>query len=120
MNASTHVFVFGSNVAGRHGKGAALTARLHHGAVYGVGIGHTGNAYAIPTKDATLRSLPLSMIAQNVEQFLLYAREHSTLTFNVTRVGCGLAGYTDTEIAPMFANAPANCLLSDEWRACLY
>ncbi len=110
------IFVFGSNLAGRHGKGAALFARQHHGAVYGQGIGRQGNSYAIPTKDEQLRPLSLIQIAAFIGHFLHYARQHPDLTFTVTRVGCGLAGYTDQEIAPMFRNAPANCILPHAWR----
>lgn len=111
------IFVFGSNLAGRHGKGAALCARLEHGAVYGVGAGRTGNSYAIPTKDARLRTLPLEQIASHVADFLAYARAHSELQFEVTRVGCGLAGYTDAQIAPLFQGAPGNCQLPNGWRS---
>lgn len=110
------IFVFGSNLSGRHGKGAALYARQHHGAEYGVGIGRTGNAYAIPTKDARLATLPLEKIKLYVEQFISYARAHPELRFEVTRVGCGLAGYKDHQIAPLFESAPDNCALPDGWR----
>ncbi len=99
------VFVFGSNLAGRHGKGAALHAKREHRAVHGVGVGRTGNAYAIPTKDAALRTLPLSGIMGYVLEFLRYAKAHPDLRFEVTRIGCGLAGYTDAQMAPMFADA---------------
>ena len=111
------VFVFGSNLAGKHGKGAALHASREHGAVHGVGVGRTGNAYAIPTKDAGLRTLPLSEIKSYVLEFLRYAKAHPDLRFEVTRIGCGLAGYTDVQIAPMFAGAPANCDLPPGWRS---
>lgn len=111
------IFVFGSNLAGRHGAGAALYARQHHGAIYGQGVGRQGSAYAIPTKDEHLLALPVFAIAAHVLNFLDYARAHPELTFNVTRIGCGLAGYTDSEIAPLFANAPANCQLPEGWRA---
>lgn len=110
------IFVFGSNLAGRHGKGAALEARTKYGAEYGVGEGRTGFAYAIPTKDHQLRSRSLGNIELSVERFIKYAKEHPELEFLVTRVGCGLAGYVDDEIAPMFASAPANCELSFGWR----
>lgn len=112
-----HIFVFGSNLAGRHGKGAALTARQKHGAQYGVGVGPTGSAYAIPTKDEHLMTLPLVRIALYVADFIAYARDHPATDFEVTRIGCGLAGHTDAQIAPMFAEAPANCHLPDGWRA---
>lgn len=110
------IFVFGSNLAGRHGKGAALYARQHHGAAYGWGKGLQGDSYAIPTKDEALRTIRLAAIGQHVETFLSFARAHPDLLFQVTRIGCGLAGYTDADIAPMFAQAPVNCLLPDGWR----
>ena len=109
------IFVFGSNQAGRHGKGAARTAMMRHGAVYGIGEGHTGVAYAIPTKDHQLKVRPLPDIKTSVETFLSYATAHPEWVFFVTRVGCGLAGYTDGDIAPMFKGAPSNCLLPDGW-----
>jgi len=113
----TTIFVFGSNLAGRHGAGAALCARHEHGAVYGVGVGRTGKAYAIPAKDERIQTLPLPRIASYVQDFLTYARAHPELTFTVTRIGCGLAGYRDADIAPLFAHAPLNCVLPAGWRA---
>lgn len=110
------IFVFGSNLAGRHGAGAALFARQYHGAIYGQGVGRQGESYAIPTKDSDLRTLPLREIKTYVLAFLDYAREHSELKFQVTRVGCGLAGYTDGDISPMFKGAPDNCVLPEGWR----
>ncbi len=110
------IVVFGSNRAGRHGKGAALAARREHGAIYGQGEGLQGDSYAIPTKDAKLKSLPLESIREHVDRFLEFARARSDLQFTVTRVGCGLAGYTDAQIAPMFKDAPDNCELPDHWR----
>lgn len=111
----TTIFVFGSNLAGRHGKGAALHARRHFGATYGNGIGRQGNSYAIPTKNYYLQSLPLSTIYEHVTEFLHYAESNPDLSFQVTRIGCGLAGYKDSDIGPMFTNAPSNCLLPIEW-----
>ena len=109
------VFVFGSNLAGRHGKGAALTARLEHGAVYGRGEGRQGNSYAIPTKDRELATLPLPQIAEYVCSFLVYARQNPREEFEVTRIGCWLSGYKDEQIRPMFAGAPPNVTLPDGW-----
>lgn len=109
------IFVFGSNLSGRHGKGAALTAKLYHGALYGQGIGIQGNSYAIPTKDIYLKPLPLSTIAKYVEDFKEYAKQHPELEFFVTRIGCGLSGYKDKDIAPMFTNSPPNCKLPPTW-----
>lgn len=109
------VFVFGSNLAGRHGAGAALWARENKGAIYGQGVGMQGDSYAIPTKDEHLETLPLDVIGAHVEQFLIFAENHPELKFQVTRVGCGLAGYNDDDIAPMFDGAPPNCVLPDGW-----
>lgn len=110
-----HIFVFGSNTAGRHGADAALTARKEHGAKYGVGSGPTGNAYAIPTKDGKLNVLNLRIVESLVDSFKRYALLHPELTFNVTRIGCGLAGHADWEMAPMFKGAPANCRFDKLW-----
>jgi len=107
------VFVFGSNLAGRHGKGAALWARLHRGAIYGRGVGPQGNAYVIPTKDRQLRVLPLRVIRAYVGEFLNYARRQPKFSFELTPIGCGLAGYRPKQIAPMFSDAPPNVNLPD-------
>ena len=109
------IFVFGSNLAGVHGAGAALYARKHHGAIYGQGIGLQGNSYGIPTKDMLIRTLSLVQIQKYVTQFIWFAKDHPEMTFNVTRIGCGLAGYVDKQIAPMFKGAPSNCVLPYEW-----
>lgn len=110
------IFVFGSNLAGRHGLGAALYALQNHGAIYGQGVGLQGNSYAIPTKDRNIKTLPIKVIMEYVDEFIMFATEHKELTFHVTRIGCGLAGYTDNQIAPLFKWAPNNCVLPDEWR----
>lgn len=110
------IFVFGSNLAGRHGKGAAKHALEHYGANYGQGVGLQGRSYGIPTKDAQLRTLPLAQIHWYIRQFLDFAKD-SRLEFFITRIGCGLAGYNDVDIAPMFKDAPANCTLPIEWVA---
>ncbi len=111
------IFVFGSNIAGRHGKGAALFALKNHGAVYGVGEGRMGNSYALPTKDKYLKPLSLEYIERfSVHNFLAYARLHPYLEFEVTKVACGLAGYKETDIAPLFKNVSTNCILPEGWR----
>ena len=109
------VFVFGSNLAGRHGKGAALTASRKFGAIYGQGEGMMGRSYAIPTKDKHLRTLPLDRIECAVRYFLWFARTNPDLRFLLTPIGCGLAGYKPRQIAPMFINAPANVVLPPEF-----
>lgn len=113
----TKIFVFGSNLAGRHGKGAALFARNHRGAVYGQGVGRQGNSYAIPTKGYKLEVLPLSTISEYVSWFIAYAKDNPLLEFEVTPIGCGLAGYKPEQIAPTFKGAPDNCFLPEGWRA---
>lgn len=112
------IFVFGSNLAGRHGKGAALYARQKYGAIYGQGQGRQGNSYAIPTKDGRLKTLSLDTIADNIVTFLEYALEHPELKFKITPIGCGLAGYRRDEIKPLFEGyspLPRNCFYSKEW-----
>lgn len=109
------IFVFGSNLAGRHGKGAALYARQHHGAIYGQGEGLQGDSYAIPTKDRNLGTRSLSAIDSSVRIFLDFARSRPDLTFRLTPIGCGLAGYRPEQIAPMFKGAPANVIMPDEF-----
>lgn len=115
----SEIFVFGSNLAGRHGRGAAYTARVDHGAIYGKGEGIQGRSYAIPTKDERLRVLPLERIKEHVDKFLHFARVSHMTTFRLTPVGCGLAGYKPKQIAPMFADAPENVILPPEFLAVL-
>lgn len=112
------IFVFGSNRQGRHGAGAALYARQHHGAVYGVAEGPTGEAYAIITKELRPEYPPVTLdeVREGVERFLEYARTHYDQTFQVTRIGCGLAGFAEEEIAPLFSGAPFNCARPEGWR----
>ena len=92
------VFVFGSNLAGRHGKGAALTARQRFGAIYGQGEGLQGNAYALPTKDERLRGRSLDEIGASLRQLATDAAQHSDRTFYLTRVGQGLAAMPEAAI----------------------
>lgn len=117
MGAAGPVFVFGSNLAGRHGAGAALWARENRGAITGQGEGIQGQSYAIPTKDEQLRPLPLERIRQGVDRFLAFAADHGHLTFELTPIGCGLAGYSPPDIAPMFRAAPPNVQLPREFTA---
>ena len=105
------IFVFGSNEAGRHGKGAALCAVKEHGAIYGQPVGLQGNSYAIPTKSYNLKTLRLNIIQEYVEDFLKFAWDHPELIFEVTPIGCGLAGYQPWQIAPMFKDVPENVYL---------
>ena len=95
------IFVFGSNESGRHGKGAAKTA-LRFGAKLGLGNGISGNSYGIPTKNAKIRTLGQRTIKKYVQEFIEYAKENKDKVFLVTEIGCGLAGYSAEDIAPMF------------------
>ena len=110
------IYVFGSNLAGRHGVGSAKVAREQYRAEYGVGVGRTGDAYAIPTKDHSLVTLPIEVIEAHIKDFMGYAKQHPELKFYITRVGCGLSGYKHQQMAPLFKDAPANCELTLYWQ----
>jgi hypothetical protein len=110
-----HVFVFGSNLRGSHGAGAAKFAHENCGAEYGKGIGRSGMSYAIPTKDYNIQTLPLHRISAYVDYFIQYAEEHGDENFQLTPIGCGLARYTPEQIAPMFKDAPSNVVLPPEF-----
>ena len=109
------IFVFGSNLAGRHGKGAALYARQHYGAIYGQGEGRQGQSYGIATKDEYLRPLPISTIAEGIRKFIDYVRENPKDIFLLTPVGCGLAGFRRSDIRRFFEGAPENVIFLKEW-----
>ena len=94
------VFVFGSNLAGMHGGGAAYYAFRNFGAVMGCGVGLQGQSYAIPTMQGGVET-----IEPYVDEFIRFASAHPELFFYVTRIGCGIAGFRDKEIAPLFSEA---------------
>ena len=94
------IFVFGSNLAGMHGGGAARIARLHFGAVMGKGVGLQGQSYAIPTMQGGVET-----IRPYVEDFLDFAKHHPEMQFLVTPIGCGIAGFEAEDIAPLFEEA---------------
>lgn len=104
------IFVFGSNREGRHGAGAARRAAQVAGAIYGQAEGRQGNSYAIITKELRTDHPPVTLeeIRVGVDRFLAYAREHSNELFLLTPIGCGLAGFTPEQIAPMFLHTPPN------------
>ena len=120
ISGMNNIFVFGSNLAGIHGAGAALHAKLHYGAPYiknvtaewGVkgknGVGLQGSAYAIPTKDEWIKTLPIERIEPFVKEFIEFAKANNEMNFNVARVGCGLAGYKEHQIAPLFDGSSSN------------
>jgi len=107
MESKRTIFVFGSNREGRHGKGAALEARLNWGAKNGYAAGLVGNSYGIITKELRpwAPKVTLAEINNSVKQFLYFAKMHPELEFRVTPIGCGLAGFKVEEIAPMFGEA---------------
>lgn len=120
-----NIFVFGSNSIGLHGAGAAKYAKEHYGAINGVAYGLNGNSFAIPTKNGFInkqgrptvgKPLSLDSIYDFVRGFISYAMDHKEMNFKVTRIGCGLAGYKDEQIAPMFRGAPANCWFDTAWK----
>lgn len=101
------VFVFGSNGFGAHNGGAAATAVAKFGAVYGQAEGLQGQSYAINTMDG------FGVMAEQVERFIDFVMEHPELTFYVTEIGCGIAGFSPEEVAPLFADVPENVVLPE-------
>ena len=112
------IFVFGSNLAGIHGAGAAKIARFEYGAKLGVGMGQTGRAYAIPTKDEYLEVLEKDIIEYYAQRFVKQTQSGERQYF-VTAVGCGLAGYTPQEMAPFFKGAKY-CWFPSTWLPYLF
>ena len=111
------VFVFGSNLAGRHGAGAAKYAVQAYGAKYGQGEGRQGRSYAIPTKDGQLRTLGLDEIEAGVRRFAQHARENHDQIFILTPIGCGLAGHNPRDIWQILhrVKLPTNVALHPSW-----
>lgn len=109
------IFVFGSNESGIHGAGAAKLAYDKFGAIWRQGVGLQGKTYAIPTKDYGIKTLDLDEINDYVKEFILFAKQNTNFTFLVTQIGCGLAGYSANEIAPMFRDSPENVILPLEF-----
>jgi hypothetical protein len=120
------IFVFGSNELGLHGGGAAYIAKRDHGARYdrkggpGQGFGPQGKSFAIPTcsKPTGEAGFEISFdrMKYYVACFLMYATWHPELQFQVTQIGCGLAGWTKEQIAPLFVSAPENCSFDTDWQ----
>ena len=94
------IFVFGSNLAGSHGGGAARLAYNRFGAVWGQGVGLQGQCYAIPTMQGGVET-----IKPYTDEFIAFAKQHPEMKFFVTKIGCGIAGFAINEIAPLFAGA---------------
>ncbi len=110
------IFVFGSNLRGAHAGGAARIAKQKFGAIWGQGVGLQGHSYAIPTMQGGVQT-----IRPYTDEFISFASSHPELTFLVTRIGCGIAGFTDRQIAPLFEKALPlrNVILPREFVRCL-
>ena len=110
--APNEIFVFGSNLSGMHGGGAAWVAYRKFGAIIGQGVGLQGQSYGIPTMQGGVET-----IRPYVDEFIEFAKGHPELTFLVTRIGCGIAGFDDAEIAPLFeaAHEVDNIVLPPHW-----
>lgn len=111
------IFVFGSNPQGRHKKGAALHAAKYHGAIYGQSEGLQGNSYAIITKELRkdFPKITLKIVKEGVDRFLEFAKEHPEMEFNVTPIGCGLAGFKPNQIKKLFLSTPPNVFIPEEF-----
>lgn len=109
-------FVFGSNLRGAHGAGAARHAVDHYGAEYGNPIGLQGRSYALPTKDRYIKTLPINDIVRYIQIFKQFTLDQPNKEFFVTAVGTGLAGYRHEDIAPWFIGCGDNCIFPVEWR----
>ncbi len=105
-------FVFGSNLSGMHGGGAALLAYRKFGAIWGQGVGLQGQSYGIPTMQGGVET-----IKPYVDEFIAFAKANPELLFYVTKIGCGIAGFTEEEISPLFAQAHGidNIILPRGW-----
>ena len=118
-----HVFVFGSNSRGVHGSGSAKTAHRYFGARYGQAFGLQGNSYGIPTRtyldrktnNSMFEDIPLKQIQSTVQLFFKDVSLNPHLTFVLTRIGCGFAGYDDSQIAPLFSNPLNNMIVPKLW-----
>lgn len=108
------IFVFGSNEQGIHGKGAALYAAKAWGAIKGIGSGPQGRSYAIPTKSTPRKTLPLEKVSSYVQEFIAHAQVHPTNRYLLSKIGCGLAGFSEAQISPLFRESPANVFLINE------
>ncbi len=117
--SSDEIFVFGSNLSGIHGAGAAKQAMNVYGAKFGEAIGITGRCYAIPTKGLNISFMTLEEIKPYIEDFVNFTYYYPKLKFFVTRVGCGLAGFKDEEFAILFKSCNNNCNMPEQWKVYL-
>ena len=113
---TNEIFVFGSNQRGAHAGGAARLAKEEFGAQEGVGEGLTGQSYAFPTLTASFEKVSRTSLEASRDRLFATARPHPDKTFLLTKVGCGIAGFTEDEIRPLFKNAPSNIMPPEDWR----
>lgn len=116
MDTENMIFVFGSNLSGIHGAGAARYALEKRGAQWGVGEGITGSCYALPTKGFGITFMDLNTIRLHVSIFIHFAVNNPKLKFQVTQVGCGLGDWKASDIAPLFSGASSNLYFDTAWR----
>ena len=114
--APDEIFVFGSNLAGHHGGGAARQAHMQFGAKLGCGNGLTGQCYAFPTLNQALQKLPMSRIEESRDDLYWTCRHNPEKRFLLTKVGCGIAGYAEETMRALFIDPPANLILPEDWR----
>ena len=120
--SENEIFVFGSNCSGRHGAGAAYFAWNKFGAEMGIGEGLTGQCYALPTMDEYFKTLTLDGIKEKVECFIKVCKERPEKIFLLTKIGCGIAGYSPSEVASLFQDflpLPSNLILPREFHEVL-
>lgn len=111
------IFVFGSNLAGAHARGAAAQASKYFGAEWDIGEGMTGQCYALPTLDKDMKQFNDEKLTMNIRRFWKCARENPESTFLLTKIGCGIAGYDEDYIRNKFAykSLPSNIVLPKDW-----
>lgn len=109
------IFVFGSNEKGLHGGGAAKVAHNDYGAIWGHGEGLYGRSYALPTCQWPGVPLDIGVVGHYVRRFIDHAKRNPQLSFWVTKVGCGLAGFKEEEVIPFFKDVPENVILPEDW-----
>lgn len=116
------IFVFGSNMGGRHFGGAAHTAYVKFGAEWGIGEGFTGQCYAIPTLTREGQKMKLEAVKTSIIRMYMEAKIHTELDFIVTKIGCGIAGFREAEIIPLIREAEIavgkleNVILPKDWK----
>lgn len=113
---TNEIFVFGSNLAGNHAGGAAFQAFRDFNAEWGTGEGLTGHCYAFPTMDNTMRPLTMSQLKKIRTRFYKVVDQHPDMAFLLTKVGCGIAGFSEEKIQKLFVNAPKNIIKPKEWK----